>query len=224
MPFPITATAQALDLAQALRLSPEGKKRLSRCEKMWSYRTYQGGDSATKIDWRQSARTQEPVVRSHEGLSARTVYLYATCGDEILRGKLYVLLLALADLLAGKERPIGWLSPERARITQTQSLLPSLITEGFDATPEKSLFPTLPLTRSLLVIAGDLSQQTEAQIMRLTTYAEQGTKGVYLDLATDGDATKTFMPEGWLILPFNKEADEESLLVELLDAAITLSR
>ncbi|MDA8230762.1 MAG: DUF58 domain-containing protein [Magnetospirillum sp.] len=89
-------------------------------ETFWQYRTYQPGDPATAVDWRQSARGERLFVREREWAASQTVWLWRDASPSMAwrstpalpekreRAELLVLALA-AVLLRGGERvaPLG---------------------------------------------------------------------------------------------------------------------
>ena len=92
-----------------------GRRSVGQGETFWQYRRYGPGDSASNIDWRQSARSRHVFVRETEWEAAQTVWLWcdssssmAYRSSERLPTKLeraQTLLLALATMLMrGAER------------------------------------------------------------------------------------------------------------------------
>ncbi|MGE4220384.1 MAG: DUF58 domain-containing protein [Alphaproteobacteria bacterium] len=92
-----------------------GRRRVGQGEAFWQFRHYQQGDSAARIDWRQSAKSQDVFVRETEWEAAQSVWLWRDTSPSMryrssdrLRDKrdtADLLLLALAALLSrGGER------------------------------------------------------------------------------------------------------------------------
>ena len=92
-----------------------GRRRVGQGESFWQFRRYGAGDSATRIDWRQSARTQHVYVRENEWEAAQSVWLWADSSNSMAyrstpdlpekRDRAHLLLLALASVLSrGGER------------------------------------------------------------------------------------------------------------------------
>lgn len=92
-----------------------GRRRIGQGESFWQFRRYGVGDSAARIDWRQSARTQHVYVRENEWEVAQSVWLWADSSNSMTyrsspelpekRDRARLLLLALASLLSrGGER------------------------------------------------------------------------------------------------------------------------
>ncbi len=99
-----------------------GRRRVGSGETFWQYRRYQGGDSATAIDWRQSAKSQKTFVRENEWEAAQSVWLWrdgsasmdyqsagvgAGTASERKQDRADLLLLALASLLLRGGEHVG---------------------------------------------------------------------------------------------------------------------
>ncbi len=86
-----------------------GRRQPGPGETFWQFRRYEPGDSATLIDWRQSARSTRVYVREREWEAAQSVWLwrdispsmdFASRGaSETKKDRATLLLLALAALL-----------------------------------------------------------------------------------------------------------------------------
>ena len=97
-----------------------GRRRVGQGETFWQFRQYQPGDAATRIDWRESAKSQRLYVRETEWEAAQSVWLwrdpsssmdyssagYIAGGDwPTKRDRAELILVALASLLVrGGER------------------------------------------------------------------------------------------------------------------------
>ncbi len=110
-PLLVAAERVAATVAQGVH----GRRRVGQGDSFWQYRPFLPGDSASRIDWRQSARSDRAFVRETEWEAAQSVYLWRdgapsmrwrsrqSATDKIERAEL--LLLALASLLLrGGER------------------------------------------------------------------------------------------------------------------------
>lgn len=53
-----------------------GRRRTGLGETFWQFRSYQAGDDAARIDWRQSARSRHLFVREQEWEAAESVWLW----------------------------------------------------------------------------------------------------------------------------------------------------
>lgn len=110
-PLLVAAERVASTVAQGVH----GRRRIGQGDAFWQYRAYQPGDTAQKIDWRQSAKTQHIFIRENEWEAAQSVWLwrddspsmhYASQRNLPHKGeRAALLLLALAALLMhGGER------------------------------------------------------------------------------------------------------------------------
>ncbi len=110
-PLLVAAERVASTVAQGVH----GRRRIGQGDAFWQYRAYQPGDTAHKIDWRQSAKTQHIFIRENEWEAAQSVWLwrddspsmhYASQRNLPHKGERGgLLLLALAALLMhGGER------------------------------------------------------------------------------------------------------------------------
>ena len=110
-PLLVAADRVAATVAQGVH----GRRRVGQGDSFWQFRPYQHGDTPSRIDWRQSAKSARTFVRETEWEAAQTVHLWrdgspsmrwrstATVPQKVERADL--LLLALASLLLrGGER------------------------------------------------------------------------------------------------------------------------
>jgi uncharacterized protein (DUF58 family) len=106
---------QAERVAATVMPGLHGRRRAGPGEAFWQFRPYVAGDQASRIDWRQSGKSDRLFIRETEWEAAQTVALWAASGpgmawrsskempSKVLRAQL--LLLALASLLLrGGER------------------------------------------------------------------------------------------------------------------------
>jgi uncharacterized protein (DUF58 family) len=87
-----------------------GRRRVGQGDAFWQFRQYRDGDSATQIDWRQSARGRHLFVRETEWEAAASIWLWRDTSPSMhyaslknidtkaVRGEL--ITLAVASLLA----------------------------------------------------------------------------------------------------------------------------
>jgi uncharacterized protein (DUF58 family) len=115
-PLLVAAERVAATVAQGVH----GRRRVGQGETFWQFRQYQPGDAVTRIDWRESAKSQRLYVRETEWEAAQSVWLwrdpsssmdysstpYIAGGDwPTKRERADLILVALASLLVrGGER------------------------------------------------------------------------------------------------------------------------
>lgn len=147
---------EAERVAATVSQGVHGRRRTGVGESFWQFRRYQPGDSADRIDWRQSAKSGKVYVRETEWEAAQTLYLWADASASMnyasaathpaKRDRAELLVLALASLaLRGGERVglVGGLTPP---VTGKGAL--RQIGEEILRQPEESGFPnTVALPR-----------------------------------------------------------------------------
>lgn len=71
-PLLVAAERVANTVAQGVH----GRRRVGQGDAFWQFRPYQVGDTTTKIDWRQTAKTQHVFIRENEWEAAQSVWLW----------------------------------------------------------------------------------------------------------------------------------------------------
>src|SRR3954462_14861879 len=71
-PLLVAAERVASTVAQGVH----GRRRVGQGETFWQFRQYQPGDAATRIDWRESAKSQRLYIRETEWEAAQSVWLW----------------------------------------------------------------------------------------------------------------------------------------------------
>src|SRR5471032_2064648 len=102
-------------LASSVSLGVHGRRKSGMGESFWQFRRFRGEDSASRIDWRQSAKSQHLFVREREWEAAQTVWFWRDSDWGMRFGssgvtkleRANLLLLALTSLLVrGGERVV----------------------------------------------------------------------------------------------------------------------
>jgi len=118
-PLLVAAERVAATVAQGVH----GRRRVGQGESFWQFRPFVHGDAVTRIDWRQSAKSDRAYVRETEWEAAQTVCLWRDASasmhwrsrgsavEKVERAELLLLALA-ALLLRGGER-VRLIGPER---------------------------------------------------------------------------------------------------------------
>src|SRR5439155_10397285 len=115
-PLLVAAERVAVTVAQGVH----GRRRVGQGETFWQFRQYEPGDAASRIDWRESAKSQRLYVRETEWEAAQSVWLWRDASPSMeytsagyvpggewptKRDRAELLLVALASLLVrGGER------------------------------------------------------------------------------------------------------------------------
>lgn len=104
-----------------------GRRRVGQGDAFWQYRPYREGDSAGRIDWRQSARSRNLFVRETEWEAAASVWLWRDASPSMQYASLReldtkavraeLIVLALASLLTDAAERIAILGEGRRPIT-----------------------------------------------------------------------------------------------------------
>lgn len=223
--FPALAV-EAEKLARDIALMPQAHHRFARTERIWTYRSYEGGEPAYLIDWKQSARSEKILTRTPEPMPIRPVFLWTapSAAPDEESARLQTILMALGFLMLKANRPVGWLD-ESLRLTRAQGLLRGFFADGLSASsPGHTIPDPFGLRGALLVIATDFSGDQASKIL---AYAMQDNKGILLDAsaalpAPDDKAELRIKAEnlGWPILSPRPGETPERLLLLLYQEAL----
>lgn len=172
-----------------------GRRRAGPGEAFWQFRPYVAGDQASRIDWRQSGKSDRLFIKETEWEAAQTVALWRSTdagmawrsGPEVpskaLRAEL--LLLALASLLLrGGERVrlFGLPRPFAGRGALAQ------IAEGMASMAVKPEEPRLA-RHARAVLLGDFWGPLEETRRAIGTLAAQGVRGHLLQVIDPAEET-----------------------------------
>src|SRR5215208_422982 len=169
-PLLVAAERVATTVAQGVH----GRRRVGQGETFWQFRQYQPGDAATRIDWRESAKSQRLYVRETEWEAAQSVWLwrdpsssmdYSSAGYIVgagwptKRDRAELILVALASLLVrGGERLTllgSGIAPMTGRVAMNR-LVEMIERRAGEEAAEAGLPAFEPLPRSgQLVLVGD---------------------------------------------------------------------
>ncbi len=171
-----------------------GRRRVGQGETFWQFRRYQPGDSASAIDWRQSAKSQSVYVRETEWEAAQSVWLWRDpsasmeyrSGNHLplKAGRADLLMLALASLLVRAGEHLAVLGSGRSPMSGRAALnhLAALV-EGNeagepDAGPGAGLPAFEPLPRyARVVLIGDFLAPLDDVGKAIQPYASHGVRG-----------------------------------------------
>jgi len=184
-----------------------GRRRVGQGETFWQFRQYQPGDAASRIDWRESAKSQRLYVRETEWEAAQSVWLwydasasmdyssagYVTGAEWPTKGdRAELLLVALASLLVrGGERLTllgSGIAPMNGRIALSR------LVEMIDRNPNADSLPAFePLPRAgQLVLIGDFLSPLEVVNAAVTRFAAGGLKGHMLQVSDPAEEDLPF--------------------------------
>ena len=184
---------EAERVAASVHLGIHGRRRAGSGDSFWQFRRYAAGDSATRIDWRQSARSDRLFIREREWEAAQSVYLSADASGSMHYSsqknrpekteRAYVLMLALTSLLLRGGEKVIWLSDDAPLAVHGRGGL-ERIAAGIDLSAQgASLPPSLPLSRHAhVILASDFLMPEAALDGLMRHYAASNAKGALLHI------------------------------------------
>ena len=191
----------ALRVASTVEQGVHGRRRVGTGDAFWQFRQYQPGEPATRIDWRQSAKSDRLFLRETEWAAAQSVWLWRDASASMnwhstpelpLKGaRADVLLLALAALLLRAGERVALLGSDLPPSASRASL--ERMALELDGLTRESLPPALPLPRhGQLVLFGDFLSPLPAIEAALRPHAERGVKGHILLVADPAEESLPF--------------------------------
>ena len=199
-----------------------GRRRVGQGDAFWQYRPYRDGDSASQIDWRQSARSRHLFVRETEWEAAASVWLWRDASPSMqyaslknidtkaVRGEL--ITLALASLLTDAGERIAVLGtgmrPISGRVA-VRRVAETLFDETRDSAstrrPLPSLPPLVPLpAHGTVVLVSDWLDPLDRIEAVIRHYASVGVRGHLVQVLDPAEED----------LPFNGHVKFEGLEAE----------
>jgi uncharacterized protein (DUF58 family) len=202
-PLLVAAERVAATVAQGVH----GRRRVGQGETFWQFRQYQPGDAVSRIDWRESAKSQRYYVRETEWEAAQSVWLWRDASSSMdyssaqyipdgdwptKRDRAELLLAALASLLVrGGERLTllgSGVAPMTGRVALTR--LVQLI-EQRDTAFGLPAFEPLPRSGQLVLI-GDFLAPLDVVNAQIGQFAGAGLKGHLLQIADPAEEDLPF--------------------------------
>lgn len=200
-------------VASTVALGVHGRRRTGQGERFWQFRAYQPGDSAQRIDWRESAKSQRIYVREREWEAAQSIWLWRDGSASMdyasipslptKRAMAELLLVALASLLLrGGERAglLGASLPPAGGRPALDRIVRSLDQERTDARarndgpgsnaglPGPAILPRF----GQIVLFGDFLAPLDAVRETVRRFAAQGLKGHILQILDPAEETLPF--------------------------------
>ncbi|MGH6895542.1 MAG: DUF58 domain-containing protein [Geminicoccaceae bacterium] len=198
-PLLVAAERIAATVAQGVH----GRRRVGVGETFWQFRPYQPGDSTSRIDWRQSARSAQLFLRDQEWEAAETVWLWVdTSGSMAYRSasklptkqdRATLLLLALASLLTRAGERIALLGDERRPLGGRAAV--TTFCERLRAQPEggSSTVPIQPLPQhARVVLISDFFIPLQDLRDRLREFLAMGVRGHLLQVLDPAEPSLPF--------------------------------
>jgi uncharacterized protein (DUF58 family) len=220
-PLLVAAERVAATVAQGVH----GRRRVGQGETFWQFRQYQPGDSAQRIDWRESAKSQHLYVRETEWEAAQSVWLWRDASASMdyasssamptKRARADLLIVALTALLIrGGERAsmLGTGMPPlsgRVALNRIAALVdrpagPSASLPGFEALPR----------HAQIVLIGDFLSPLAEVHSTIAGFAASGLRGHMLQVLDPAEETLPFDGR----VRFEGIEDEHDILISRVEA------
>lgn len=195
----------AREAAASVMHGVHGRRRSGVGEAFWQFRPFTAGESASRIDWRRSARDDRTYVREREWEAAQTVWLWIDrspsmdFASDLARtskaDRALVLGLATADLLVrGGERValLGLTRPLAARNVVDRFAEALSGPDGLRGAPDE-LPPSAPLpARSRALLVGDFLSGAEEVAGRIAALGSGGALGHVIAVCDPAEETFPF--------------------------------
>jgi uncharacterized protein (DUF58 family) len=202
-PLLVAAERVAATVAQGVH----GRRRVGQGETFWQFRQYEPGDAASRIDWRESAKSERLYVRETEWEAAQSVWLWrdpspsmAYSSAEYLAGdwptkreRAELLLVALASLLVRAGEHLAVLGSGNPPISGRLALSRVAALIAREAPDGAGLPEFEPLPRfGQLVLFGDFLDPLDAVNAAVGRFAAAGLKGHLLQIVDPAEEDLPF--------------------------------
>jgi len=185
-PLLVAAERVATTVAQGVH----GRRRVGQGETFWQFRQYEPGDAATRIDWRESAKSQRLYVRETEWEAAQSVWLWRDASSSMDYSS--------AGYIPGAEWPrkrdraeLILVAPISGRVALNR--LAQLIVHPDQRAAGTGLPIFEPLPRAgQLVLIGDFLAALEAVHVMVGQFAGAGLKGHLLQIVDPAEEELPF--------------------------------
>lgn len=201
-PLLVEAERVAATVAQGVH----GRRRAGPGETFWQFRRYQPGEPASRIDWRQSARSQPLYVRETEWEAAQTVWLWRDASASMdyasaptlaaKRDRAELLLLAVASLLSRGGERIALLGGDNAPSSGRAATSRLALALARDA-DEKSRSGTVPAgillpRHARVVLFGDFLEPVDVLADAIRPLGARGVHGHLVQIFDPAEETLPF--------------------------------
>ena len=194
----------ALRVAETVAPGIHGRRRVGRGESFWQFRRYQPGDSTSRIDWRQSAKTQPVYIRETEWEASQTLWLWNDRSPSMnyrsgmrlptKRERADLQALALAALLIRGGERVALLNTEtrpvhgHAGLTRLATMMLSTSPLQPQGLPQPEALPRF----SQVVLIGDFLSPLESVHAAVTGLMGRGVRGHLLQVLDPAEETLPF--------------------------------
>jgi len=202
-PLLVAAERIAATVAQGVH----GRRRVGQGETFWQFRQYEPGDAASRIDWRESGKSQRLYVRETEWEAAQSVWLWRdasasmdySSADYVPRGdwptkraRAELILVALASLLVRGGERLSLLGSGAAPLSGRVALIRLVdLIEGGGGTEGLPPVENLP-RHAQLVLIGDFLAPLDATNRVVAGYAAAGLAGHLLQIVDPAEEDLPF--------------------------------
>jgi uncharacterized protein (DUF58 family) len=196
----------AKDIASSVMHGVHGRRRAGSGETFWQFRPFVAGESASRIDWRRSARDERLYVREREWEAAHTVWIWidrsasmqfsSTLALQPKSDRAIVLGLAAADLLVRGGERVGLLGLTRPLASRNiidrlaEAMLADARRTGF--VPAELPQPVPLAQRSRVLVLGDLLSPPADIAAAIHGLAAHGARGHLVMIADPVEETFPF--------------------------------
>ncbi len=176
-----------------------GRRRAGPGENFWQYRRFVGGEPASRIDWRRSARDDLLFVREREWEAAHTIWIWPDCSASMTfksnlapamkRDHALLLAFALAELLVRGGERVGM--PGIMRPTSTRGVIERMVEAIVHQPGEPSSLPVnfKPGSHDEVLLLGDFWSPTEEIVKAITHFAGSGAGGHIVQIVDPAEET-----------------------------------
>jgi uncharacterized protein (DUF58 family) len=199
--------ARAHEIATSVIHGLHGRRRAGAGETFWQFRPFAAGESAHRIDWRRSARSDQLYVRDREWEAAHSFFLWmdgspsmafkSSLAADYKQDRAALIGLALAEILVdGGERvgALGLTAPLSAR--NIIDRLAGALAEHADFNAKQEIPPAAALPpRAKLVLISDFLCDPAALAARLEDFASSGAVGAMLMVVDPSEESFPFAGE-----------------------------
>jgi len=185
----------AYRVADSVMMGLHGRRRPGSGETFWQFRRYEPSDSASLIDWRQSAKSDPIYVREQEWETSQSIWIWCDHSKsmefnsspdiETKRDRARLLALSFAVLLLRGGERVGLLGADAMMLKglgalprMVQMLVSGLVNDERVSLPELRVLPR----GSQVVFISDFIEPIERLEDRIKWYSSRGQRGLLLQV------------------------------------------
>ena len=185
----------AYRVADSVMMGLHGRRRPGSGETFWQFRRYEPSDSASLIDWRQSAKSEPIYVREQEWETSQSIWIWcdhsrsmefsSRADIETKQERARLLALSFAVLLLRGGERVGLLGADATMLKglgalprMVQMLVSGLVDDEQKGLPEPRVLPR----GSQVVLISDFIEPIEPLEDRIKWYSSRGQRGLLLQV------------------------------------------